>query len=268
VGDHALGARPEAAVNAASQFVEFVTTSANWWGRKGILVRSWEHVKISVFCTVAAVALTVPLAVLLGHRRRFGLLAVSVVNIGRALPTFAIMVLVFPFALRWGWGLGFWPASVALIVLAMPPVFTNAYTGVAEVDPAVVESARGMGMTGREVLWRVELPVALPLLLTGVRVAAVQVVATATLAHLDGFNCLGSYIFEGKVVGPRGQGRLLCGAVGVAVLAVATELAFGALERRLTPWNRMRHAMAADPALDAAPARAGVTDPAITGETP
>jgi osmoprotectant transport system permease protein len=241
-------------MSALGDLVGFMTTEDNWWGRRGIAERTYQHMRISVFCTVAAVAIAVPPAVLLGHRRRGGFFAVSVVNVGRTVPSFAIIALTLPFALRWGFGLGFWPTTVALVLLAVPPVFTNAYTGVAEVDPVVVEAARGMGMRGRDVLWRVELPVAMPLILTGVRVAAVQVVATATLGAIVGFDALGSFIIEGKSQFSTGRGRLLAGAFLVALLAILTELAFSVAERWLTPWSRHRRAL--------------VPDPAITGETP
>jgi osmoprotectant transport system permease protein len=123
---------------------------------------------------------------------------------------------------------------VALVALALPPIFTNTYAGMIGVDPAVVDAARGMGMRGGEVLVRVELPNALPLLLTGLRISAVQVVATATLGAYVGFQCLGSFINEG--FRQQDDGKLLTGAVLVAVLAIATELLFGVGQRLLTPW--------------------------------
>jgi osmoprotectant transport system permease protein len=256
-------------VSALGDLAGFLTTTDNWWGRRGIAERTWAHLKLSVFCTAAAVALACPVAVVLGHRRRGGFVAVSIVNIGRAVPSFAIIALVLPFALRWGLGLGFWPTAVALVLLAVPPVFTNAYTGVAGVEPSIVESARGMGMRGREVLWRVELPVALPLVITGIRIAAVQVVATATLGALVGYNCLGSFIIEGKARLATGQGRLLAGAALVAALALATELAFGVAERRLTPWTRRHARPGVDPSADVlAAAPPGAHKTPTTGETP
>ena len=113
-------------------------------------------------------------------------------------------------------------------------MFTNAYVGVRDVDPAIVEASRGMGMGERQVLLRVETPIALPLIITGVRIAAVQVVATATLGGLFGFNALGSYIFEGFA--QQDDGKLYTGAVGVALLAILTELAFSLVAPRATPW--------------------------------
>ena len=129
---------------------------------------------------------------------------------------------------------------VALVALALPPIFTNTYAGVTVIDPAVVDAARGMGMRGGEVLWRVEVPNALPLVLTGLRIAAVQVVATATLGAYVGFGGLGAFINEG--FRQQDDGKLLTGAVLVALLAISTELLFGVGQRLLTPWtNRKGH---------------------------
>lgn len=216
------------------EFLEYLTTADNWWGRNGIGNRLVAHVRISAIAVAVALALSVPPALWLGHRRRGGVAAVAVVNIGRAVPSFAIIGLALIFSLRWGFGFGFWPTLVALVALALPPIFTNTYAGVVGVDPAVVQAARGMGMTDGEVLRRVELPNALPLLITGVRLSAVQVVATATLGAYVGFGCLGSFINEG--FRQRDFDVLLTGAVLVAALAVLTELAFTLLQRWLAPW--------------------------------
>ncbi|MEY2433224.1 MAG: osmoprotectant transport system permease protein, partial [Acidimicrobiaceae bacterium] len=179
-------------------------------------------------------AIAVPPALFFGHVKRGGFLAQSIVNIGRAVPSFAILVLLFPLSLQYGFGLGFWPTFVALMLLAIPPMFTNAYVGVRDVDPSIVEASRGMGMGGGQVLLRVEAPIARPLILTGVRLAAVQVVATATLGAFVGFNGLGSFIYEG--FSQQDDGKLLTGAVGVALLAMLTELVFSMTVRRATPW--------------------------------
>ena len=127
------------------------------------------------------------------------------VNLGRAIPSFAIIALVFPFSIRYGFGLGFWPTCVALVALGIPPMFTNAYSGVMETRNDIVEAASGIGMTGPQVLRKVELPAAVPLLMTGVRVSAVQIIATATLGALVGYECLGTYIVAGLARGPTGR---------------------------------------------------------------
>jgi osmoprotectant transport system permease protein len=210
----------------------------SWWGRNGLVRLTWDHLRLSGAALLAAVVLAIPPALLLGHRRRGGLLAVTLVNTSRALPTFAVIAFVLPLSYRFGFGLGFWPTFVALLLLALPPVFINAYTGVAEVDRAVVEAARGMGMRERDVLARVEVPAAMPLLAAGVRVSAVQVVATTTLGALVGFRCLGTPIIQG--IAARDHGKVLAGAVVVAAVSLLTEAAFGALGRRLAPWARDR----------------------------
>ncbi len=223
-------------MSALSELVDYMTTGANWEGANGIPTLLWQHVKLSVFSVVVAAALAVPSAVILGHIRRGGFLAVSIVNIGRAIPTFAIIALLFPLSLRYEWELGFWPTAIALVLLAIPPIFTNTYTGVRDVDAGVVESARAMGLRPRQLILGVEVPNALPLILTGLRVSAVQVVATATLSALVGYRSLGTLIING--FSQQDDGKLLTGAVLVAVLAILTELAFGVVERRSAPWLR------------------------------
>jgi osmoprotectant transport system permease protein len=221
-------------MGAVQDFASFVSESSNWWGERGILHRSVEHMRLSGASVLAGAAVAIPSAMFFGHTKRGGLLAQSIVNIGRAIPSFALLALLFPLSLQYGFGLGFWPTLVALVLLAIPPMFTNAYVGVRDVDPAIMEASRGMGMGGRQVLLRVELPIALPLIITGVRIAAVQVVATATLGGLFGFNALGSYIFEGFA--QLNDGKLYTGAVGVALLAILTELIFSLVAPRATPW--------------------------------
>lgn len=223
----------------------FLTTADHWWGRTGITTRAWQHVRISVLAVLTATLIALPPAVLLGHVKRFGTLAVSIVNIARAIPSFAILALTFPLFIEWGFGLGFWPTFTALVVLGIPPIFTNAYTGVREVSGSVVESAYGMGMRPGQVLARVELPSATPLIITGIRISAVQIVATATLGALVGFQALGSFIVEG--LAQFDEGKILAGALFVALLAIATEVGFSALERALTPWIRRSHRLVPAP---------------------
>src|SRR5690606_3610690 len=125
----------------------------------GLPALTWAHLRLSALSTAIAAAVAIPPAVLLGHVRRGAILAVSVVNIGRALPTFGIIALVLPFSLRWGFGLGFWPTAVALVLLAAPPIFTNTCTGVRDVPADAIEAARGMGMRPGQLIRRVEVPV-------------------------------------------------------------------------------------------------------------
>lgn len=217
---------------------EYLTTADSWWGRSGLVQLTWNHLRLSGAVLLAALVVTIPPALWLGHIRRGGLVAVGAVNLSRALPTFAVLAFVFPLSLEYGFGLGFWPTFVPLLLLALPPIFVNTFTGVSEIDPDVVEAARAMGMRNREVLLGVELPAALPLIVAGVRVAAVQVVATTTLGALVGFRCLGTPIVG--AIAANHDGQLLAASALVALLSIATELSFGWAARRMTPWNR-RH---------------------------
>jgi len=209
------------------------TDGANWTGVNGIPNRVWEHVQISVVATVAAALVALPPAMWLGHRRRGGFLAVATVNIGRAVPSFAIMALFLPISIRLGLGLGFWPTLLALFALALAPIFTNTYTAVRGVDPALVEAARGMGMTDGEVLRGIEAPMASPVILAAMRVSAVQVVATAPLAALVAWGGLGRYIVDGFAV--QDNVRVLAGGILVALLSVGTEVLLGIIEKRVVP---------------------------------
>lgn len=225
------------------QMWDYLSSDAAWSGNRGLPALTWAHIKLSVLAVVVSAAVAIPPAVVLGHIRRGGLLAVSIVNIGRALPTFAIIVLILPFSLRYGFGLGFWPTLVALVLLAVPPIFTNTYTGVRDVPPDAVEAARGMGMRAGELVRKVEVPVAWPLIITGLRVSAVQVVATATLGALVGYRNLGTPIITGFAQRSQ-RGVLLAAAITVILLALLTDAMFALAERRLVPWRRPvgRHA--------------------------
>lgn len=213
--------------------VAWFLDGANWTGSSGIPNRLWEHTQLSVLAMVFATALALPPALWLGHYKRGGFAAVATVNIGRAIPSFAIMALFLPISIRLGLGLGFWPALLALFVLALPPIFTNTYTAVREVDPALVEAARGMGLRETQLLWSIEMPMASPVILTAIRVSAVQVVATATLAALVGWGTLGRYIIDGFAV--QDNVRVAAGGLLVATFAIVTEQIFSVIERRVVP---------------------------------
>jgi osmoprotectant transport system permease protein len=218
------------------QMWEYLGDGSTWSGRNGLPALTWAHVRISVVAMVIAGAVAVPAGVLLGHIRRGAIVAVSVVNIGRAIPSFAILALLLPFSLRYGFGLGFWPTIVALVLLAIPPIFTNTYTGVRDVPDEAVDAARGMGMRATQLVRRVEVPVALPLILTGLRVSAVQVIATATLGALVGYRNLGTPIVTG-FTSPN-KGPMLAGALAVALIALVTDALFSLAGRVLVPWRR------------------------------
>jgi osmoprotectant transport system permease protein len=223
-------------MEALGELWTFLTTADNWWGNRGILLRTWEHLRLSGFSVLVASLIALPAGVYLGHIKRGGVAAVWVVNIGRAIPSFALIVLILPISLTYGFGLGFWPTAFALVLLAIPPIFTNAFTGVRDVDAGTVEAARGMGMQAREVVWGVEVPAALPLIITGLRISSVQVVATATLGAYVGFSGLGSFIVEGFAT--QDDGKLLAGAILVGTVSLVVELLFGFVQKRLTPWTR------------------------------
>jgi osmoprotectant transport system permease protein len=223
---------------AWQQMWDYLGSDAAWSGRNGLPALLWAHLQLSLTALVVAAVVALPPAVLLGHVKRGALLAVSVVNIGRAIPSFAVIALLLPFSLRWGFGLGFWPTLVALVLLAIPPIFTNTYTGVRDVPTEAVEAARGMGMQSGELVRKVEVPVALPLILTGLRVSAVQIVATATLGALVGYRCLGTPIVAGFTKSDKGP--LLAAAILVAVVALVTDGAFAGAQRWLVPWRSAR----------------------------
>jgi osmoprotectant transport system permease protein len=203
-------------------------TPAHWTGPDGIPQRLLEHVEMSGAAIGAAMLIALPVGIALGHWGRFGNLAVNVSNVGRAIPSFAILVFAFQV-----FGLGNYPAFLALTLLAIPPMLTNSYIGVRDVDPEVRDAARGMGMRRRRLLLEIELPLALPLIAAGVKTAAVQVVATATLAALLAGGGLGRYILDG--LGNRDDVEVFAGAALVAALAVAVELTFAGVEQIVTP---------------------------------
>ncbi len=232
--------------------MSFLVDVARWFadggnrrGAEGYVHRMVEHVELCALVLVFACAIALPIGFLLGHIRRGGVVAVGIVNIGRSLPSFGLIAIALPICLRLGLGLGFWPTFVALLALALPPIFTTAYTAVREVDRNAVQAAGGMGLTGRDVLMSVELPLASPVAIAAVRVTAVQVVATAPLGALVGWGGLGRFIIDGFAV--RDLTQAAAGAILVAVLAIATDIAFAAAERLLLPRGvrRMRRADAA-----------------------
>ena len=186
-----------------------------------------EHLALSGAAVALSILAAVPLGVWLGHVHRGSFLAITVANIGRALPSLAVIAINIALV-----GLGFGNVLIALIILAVPIMLTNAYVAVDGVDRDAVEAARGMGMREREVLWQIELPLALPLVFAGIRTATVYVIATATLAAIAGGGGLGDVIVNQatyKIAGVVGA------AIVVAALAFAAEGALAALQRAVTP---------------------------------
>lgn len=218
-------------MNAIHLAVAWLTTAAHWWGPQGILARVSEHLQMSGAVMLVACGLALPVGLAVGHLGRGGFLAINASGIGRAIPSFGVLAFTFPISLRHHLpgAFGYWPTFVALVFLAVPPLLTNAYVGVRSVDPDMVEAARGMGMGHWQVLSRLELPLATPLLVDTLRVVAVQVVATATLGSVVGWGGLGRYVVDGFA--QQDTGMLLSGAVLVAVLSILVDLALGTLVR-------------------------------------
>lgn len=208
--------------------VKWFADSAHWSGADGIPQRLAEHVQLSAESVAIGALIALPIGIALGHYGRFGNVAINVSNVGRAVPSFGILVIAFQI-----FGLGDLPIIIALAALAIPPMVTNSYVALHEVDPDIKEAARGMGYRELAQLMRVELPLAVPLVMAGIRTSAVQVVATATLAAIIAGGGLGRYIIDGFA--QQDYTKLFAGAVIVALLAMATELSLAAVERLLVP---------------------------------
>ncbi|WP_351236575.1 ABC transporter permease [Streptomyces sp. NPDC002133] len=220
-------------MNTLAQTWDWLTSSANWSGDNGVWHRLGQHLYLTGVCLVISCAVALPVALVLGHLGKGGALAVNISNVGRAVPTFAVLVLLLLSPIgTWG----DWPTIIALVLFAVPPLLTNAYVGMRGVDRDVVRAARGMGMTGTQMLFGVELPLAMPLILTGVRIAAVQLVATATIAALAGGGGLGRIITAGFSLASTPQ--VVAGAVLVAAFALIVESVFELVERLAPAWGR------------------------------
>jgi osmoprotectant transport system permease protein len=220
-------------MNTLTAAWDWLADPAHWSGADGIGHRLLQHLVLTVVCLVVSCLIALPVAVVLGHLGKGGALAVNISNVGRAIPTFAVLVLLLLTPVG-GWGEG--PTVVALVLFAVPPLLTNAYVGMREVDRSIVQAARGMGMTGRQVMFHVELPLSLPMILTGVRIAAVQLVATATIAALAGGGGLGRIITAGFNLASTPQ--VVAGAVLVAAFALVVEGVFALTERLAPAWAR------------------------------
>ena len=200
----------------------------HWSGPDGIPIRLVQQIELSAECVLIGALIALPIGILLGHYGRFGNLAINVSNVGRAVPSFGMLVIAFQV-----FGLGDLPIIISLTALAIPPMVTNSYVALREVDADIKEAARGMGYRELAQVLRVELPLAVPLIMAGVRTSAVQVVATATLAALIAGGGLGRYVIDGLDQG--NYTKLFAGAILVALLALATELALAGAERLLVP---------------------------------
>lgn len=208
--------------------VQWFVDPVHWSGSGGIPTRLGEHVQLSAESVLIGAVIALPIGIVLGHYGRFGNIAMNISNVGRAIPTFALLVLSFQI-----FGLGDTPIIISLTALAIPPMVTNTYVALREVDPDIKEAARGMGYRELAQIIRVELPLAVPLIMAGIRTSAVQVVATATLAALIAGGGFGRYIIDG--LAQFDFTKMVAGAILVALLALATETGLAALERVLVP---------------------------------
>ncbi len=208
---------------------EWLFDPDTWTGKSGVLSSLLDTVTLSSVVIATAVIATVPLATILAHYRKGELTLTWLVTLSRAVPTFAVAGLLVPVALKQGWGFEPWPIYIALLLLALPPIYLNTYTSVRYVDQGVVDAARAMGFREREILLRVELALAMTVVLTGVRVAAVQVVATEPIRAFLGGDGLGRYIRDG--LGQNNDTLVVGGAMLVTALALTTGLVFTVLER-------------------------------------
>ncbi|MEU6770489.1 ABC transporter permease [Streptomyces sp. NPDC046759] len=202
----------------------FFSDSAHWHGYDGIPTRLAEHVKYSLEALLYAAVIGLPVGLVTGHYGRGGNALALIATAGRALPSFGLLVLMFIWI-----GFGLLPVMIPLVVLAVPPILVTTYEAIRSVDPSPVDAARGMGMSGARVLFQVEVPVALPLILSGLRTAAIQIVSTATIAAYVSLGGLGRYIIDGLY--QKNYEKVVGGATLVAALALVTLGVFWAASR-------------------------------------
>lgn len=207
----------------------------HWQGPAGVPSRAGEHLALSAGALAIAAVIGLAAGIWVGHTGRGATLAVNLANLGRALPTFAVMGIVVPITAAIDNQAGFkvWPAVIALVVLAIPPILVNAQAGIAGVDPEIVEAGRATGMRERQLLWQVEIPLAFPVILAGIRSAGSQIIATATLAAVFGGPGLGRFLVEGY--DQRDYPMMWAGVILVGVLFGLAELGFAAAGRFVTP---------------------------------
>jgi osmoprotectant transport system permease protein len=221
-------------MNLITETAAWLSDPAQWTGPGAIPQRLLEHVGLSAVSLLIAVLIALPAGLFIGHTRRGSALAVNLANIGRAVPSLAVIGIVLPFTAAIDPQLGFkvYPTLVAMVILAIPPILVNAEAGVAGVDRDLVESARAMGMREGQVLAAVEVPVALPVILAGIRSGATQIVATMTLGAIFGSGGLGRFLVEG--IAQNDDGKIFGGVALVASLALVTEGVFALLQRAAT----------------------------------
>ena len=245
-------------------YFEYLLNPVNWaWSTPGSLPqRILEHLEYTAMALAIAAAIALPLGAYIGHTGRGAFLAINAVNATRALPTFGLLSLLVTLI-----GLGIMPVLIALVVLAVPPILANTYAGIQAVDPTTVDAARGVGMRPMGVLLGVETPIALPLIISGLRSAALQVVATATIAAYVGLGGLGRLLVDGLSL--YQYDRVIAGAVLVALLALVIDLLGGLIERWVvSPGVTQRFSSRSTaPSVQAAVAEQSVTSQPTKGPT-
>lgn len=222
-------------MDIVNQTLAWLTDATHWAGPNGIPERLGEHIVISAISLLIALAIGLPIGLWIGHTGRHSKVAVNSANLWRALPSLAVIAIVLPITAQIDPDAGFkvYPTIVAMVVLAVPPIMVNAYAGLAGIDRDILEAARGQGMAERQILTGVEVPLAVPVIATGIRSAAIQVLATATLGAVFGFGGLGRYLVNG--VSQNDHGQIFGGVALVAGLVITAELVIAAIQRQLTP---------------------------------
>ena len=204
---------------------QYLTDSYNWSGNEGIWARIVEHVWYTFAALGLAAVVALPIGLRIGHTRRGAFLAINLGNAARALPRLGLLMIAVLLTDQ----IGFLPVLIALFALGVPPILASTYAGVSGVDPATIDAARGMGMTGREILTKVEIPIALPLIISGLRSATLQIVSTATIAALVSLGGLGRYVVDGLKL--RDFPQMFTGALLVALLAILLDVLFAVIGR-------------------------------------
>lgn len=214
-----------------TEFIAWITSAASWQGETGIPFRILEHVAICALSVLAATAIALPIGLWIGHTGRWANVAINLANIGRAVPSYAVIVIVLPISLAVSpeLGLDLIPTFLAMLLLAIPPILVNAYAGLQSVDRDLLEAGRGMGLREREVLRDLELPLAAPVVIGGFRTAVLNVIATATIGAVVGFGGLGRFILDGQ--SQRDYSQMAAGAVLVGLLAIVLDLLVAGIQR-------------------------------------
>ena len=204
---------------------EYLTDPFNWSGTEGIWTRILQHLWYTFAALALSLLIALPIGLRIGHTRRGAFLAINTGNAARALPSLGLLMLAVLLTDQ----IGFLPVLIALVALGVPPILASTYAGVSGVDPATIDAARGMGMTGREILTKVEIPIGMPLIISGVRSATLQIVSTATIAALVSLGGLGRYVIDGLKL--RDFPQMFTGALLVALMALLLDALFALIGR-------------------------------------